>query len=697
MLSNIFQQFHFEQPLWLWALVAVPVIWVLYRLFYSQSNANIKLTQFADSHLLPHLLKDEQSVGQQRRTPIFWTLLTASIIWCLGVMAMAGPMWDFKEAAVFKPTDSLLVLLDLSKSMDAQDVKPSRLIRAQQEIQDIEQTADGVNIGLIAFASVPHVITPLTDDKEALLRLLPSLKTNLVYSQGSNLVPALKRAGEILSSQEGNEKHILVISDGDFSDSDASIFQAENELKKQGVKIHFMGVGTEQGAPIPDEENGYIKDQGKTVISELEQHRLQTLSQDIGGQYLRADYLDNDTAQLLAQITPSADTVAQQKIRTWQQRFYIFLLPLMVLALFWFRRGAAITTLLICISVFHPYQQAQAADLQNLFLNSAQQGKKALEDKDYQSAINQFSDPYRRGVAEYKAGQYKQAAASFSQAQRESVQQDAKYNLGNAQLMSGQIDAAINTYESLLKQTPNNKDAQYNLEIAKKLRQQQQSQQNKSQQDKSQQNKSQQDKSQQDKSQQDKSQQDKSQQDKSQQDKSQQDKSQQDKSQQDKSQQDKSQQDKSQQDKSQQDKSQQDKSQQDKSQQDKSQQDKSQQDKSQQDKSQQDKSQQDKSQQDKSQQDKSQQDKSQQDKSQQDKSQQDKSQQDKQQQQSAEMNKSQQEQSQKSSAQQKQRSEKDINADQWLNRIKDDPEQFLKNKFYIESQRQGAEASVKPW
>ncbi|PJF38389.1 MAG: VWA domain-containing protein, partial [Phototrophicales bacterium] len=147
------------------------------------------------------------------------------------------------------PAENLVILLDLSRSMDATDVKPSRLARARQEIEDIAKATasnknGSINIGLIAFAGAVHVITPLTDDMDTMRSLLPSLNTDIVYTQGARLVPALTRAAEMLSSAPGNEKHILVLSDGDFDDGAISILSTEQSLVKQGIHIHAMGIGT---------------------------------------------------------------------------------------------------------------------------------------------------------------------------------------------------------------------------------------------------------------------------------------------------------------------------------------------------------------------------------------------------------------------------------------------------------------------
>jgi Ca-activated chloride channel family protein len=472
--------FHFSEPLWLWGMLFVPVVWILYMLFYRQGPGKAgRLKDFADAHLLPHLLAEGEKTGK-KQSRSWLSLLAWSLIWTCGLLALAGPRWGYTEVKTFASARDLIILLDLSKSMDAEDVKPSRLTRAQQEIEDITKSSHGTNIGLIAFATVPHLITPITDDKETLIHLLPYLKTDLVYTQGSYLVPALKMAGQMMKSETGNEKNILIISDGGFDDSDADILKAEEALRSQGVRIYAMGMGTTENTPIPDGRNGYLKQGGKIVLSRLEEGRLKRIASDGGGLYVRASYLGDDTQRLLGSIeaAPASKEVASKTTRFWKERFYLFLIPFALLTLPWFRRNAAFPVLLAAFIVIQS-APAHAFDWSDLFLNKNQQGKMYMQEGKFDKALKKFDDPYRRGVAQYKAGNYKEAVKSFQAADRADGSDDARYNLGNSLLMSGDIEDAIKTYEGVLKTNPDNRDAKHNLEIAKKLLKKQKQQQNK--------------------------------------------------------------------------------------------------------------------------------------------------------------------------------------------------------------------------
>ena len=129
---TILDNFQFAEPLWLWGLTVLPVLWAIYALSFRQHFSGSKLESFADPHLLPHLLGDETKQGPQKNHTVR-TLAIWSLVWALGLLAMAGPRWDYTDVKAYVPASNLVILLDLSRSMDAADVKPSRLARARQE------------------------------------------------------------------------------------------------------------------------------------------------------------------------------------------------------------------------------------------------------------------------------------------------------------------------------------------------------------------------------------------------------------------------------------------------------------------------------------------------------------------------------------------------------------------------------------
>jgi Ca-activated chloride channel family protein len=283
-------------------------------------------------------------------------------------------------------------------------------------------------------------------------------------------------ASRMLGAEPGHNKSILVVSDGDFTENDI----ADLAAAARGAIINTMGVGTAEGVPIPSPDGGWVKDaKGQILIDRLHAERLQALSAVGHGIYVQATYDNSDTRALLNHIGGTSDEalVGGKTIRTWDEGFYIPALILALLILPWFRKGATFLTVLMLLAI--PTHNAHAADIKDWFYNPAQQGEADFAAGHYDEAIKKFTNPYQQGVAAYKAAQYAQAAALFKAAASEKNSNlAAEYNLGNAQLMQNSPEDAIKSYETVLKQNPNDASAKHNLEIARKLLQQKQQQQN---------------------------------------------------------------------------------------------------------------------------------------------------------------------------------------------------------------------------
>jgi Ca-activated chloride channel homolog len=321
----------------------------------------------------------------------------------------------------------------------------------------------------VAYAAVPHMVAPLTDDLRTIRNLLPALDTSLVTLQGDRLRPALIMAATMLKGEPGKSKSILVISDGGFEENDiTSLIGAAG-----GATIYTMGIGTAAGAPIPDGNAGWVRvATGQIVTSHLQDRRLQMLAAAGHGLYVEADYSDDDTHAILGRVEALNGNVqaGQNKVRTWDERFYIPALLLALLLLPWFRKGAHLLVMFSVALVFFSNGQVRAATPAELFRNQDQQAKAAFDQGNYKAAMAKFHTAYRRGVAAYRAHAYAQAAGFF----KESLAQkggdlNALYDLGNAQLMQYQPEDAIRSYEAVLKQRPDDAPTLHNLAIAREM------------------------------------------------------------------------------------------------------------------------------------------------------------------------------------------------------------------------------------
>ncbi len=337
-MDSLISAFHFSEPVWLWALLlCIPVaLWLLVTPRFSKND---RLRNYADTHLLPYLVgRSEVAQGKRWKRFFRWTG-----IWVLLVLAMAGPRWDFRDEQLFRPGSNLVVLFDISRSMNVADVRPDRLTRARQELEDLLKQNRGVRVGLIAFASIAHVVSPITEDMNAIHRVLTALDPGLVRLQGSRLSFALERAEELLAGQpEDSTNSLLVITDGDFDEE--GLVQRLNRLANSGVRVHILGIGTPEGDAVPGPRPSspwMIQRDGQRVVSPLNERLLQELSAAGGGIYQRADYRDKDTVRILAQVKTQAlpDAGTEERTRVWNERFYWLAGIALLLLLPMFRRS----------------------------------------------------------------------------------------------------------------------------------------------------------------------------------------------------------------------------------------------------------------------------------------------------------------------------------------------------------------------
>jgi Ca-activated chloride channel family protein len=319
--------FHFAEPSWFWGLlILIPVAWWLWRT--ASQAAKGPVHRYADAHLLPYL-----SGSRALKTSERWGRYFAwAVLWILLLTAMAGPRWDYQDVRLFQPGDNLLILLDISRSMETADVAPNRIGRARQEIQDLILLNRRLRLGLIAFASVPHVISPVTEDSRTILRTLPALSTDLARLQGSRLLAALERAETLLQGlPEDSARSMLLISDGDFNEP--NLVARIQALAERGMRLHVLGIGSERGGNVPGPRaRPLIDPSGQPVRSTLDQDQLQTLAESGGGIYRLADYRDDDTRSILeaAAVSHMPAQASDERTRIWHERFY---LPLLLLAL----------------------------------------------------------------------------------------------------------------------------------------------------------------------------------------------------------------------------------------------------------------------------------------------------------------------------------------------------------------------------
>ncbi len=466
--------FHFAQPAWLWALLALlPMAWWLKRSPAHGYQGRIR--QYADAYLFPYL------TGTRALNPVerwrrfgFWAGL-----WSLLVIAMAGPRWDFTDVRLFRPGANLVVLLDISKSMDVADVQPSRLARARQEVEDLITQNRELRVGLIAFASVAHVVSPITEDAKSIRGELPAISTDLVDLQGSRLGVALDRAKQLLAGQtEHSTNSILLITDGDFDEP--GIEKQVKSLADKGIRLFVLGVGTPGGGPVPARLGRWLTTPaGATVESRLNTEELRA-----SGQGRRRRVHHGRLSRRGHPAHPGARGPGAEGARRRGGRPYAGLERTVLLA---GPNSSSVGSAAVSHPLPHGPPGGQEVTLRlrkalalcllgasslaaaGWLDNRAQEGSQAFEQGAYLEAASLFDDDYRRGVALYRAGKYREAADAFGRVDRKDVAIDARYNLGNARFRLGQYENAVDAYEQVLTQDPQHADARFNLAIAKAM------------------------------------------------------------------------------------------------------------------------------------------------------------------------------------------------------------------------------------
>jgi Ca-activated chloride channel family protein len=451
-------EFHFIRPYWLLALIPyLAILGLMLKNKLSKGN----WSAVCDAALLPYLLQDKP-VSQSR-----WPLTAGAVAALLAIVALAGPTWQRLPSPVFRNDSALVIALDLSRSMDAADIKPSRLVKARYKISDIlKQRKDGLT-ALLVYAGDAFTVTPLTDDTETIDSQLSALNTDIMPSQGSNAGSAVEKSVELFKQAGLQKGQILLVTDGvDLGETMAAV----KSLDK--YRLSVLAVGTEDGAPIALPEGGFLKDrQGSIVVPKLNAAELAELAQAGHGIFQKITANDADVQSLLANINkPVQQQQGKQNdnllLDQWADQGPWLLLLVLPLAALSFRKGLLCFALLLMLPL---PKNSYALTWQDLWQSKDQQAQQAYRQQDYAKAAEQFANPDWKAAAHYKAGQYDKALESL----KDSKSAGSAYNQGNALAKAGQLEEAIKAYEKALAANPNDADAKHNKEVVEKALEQQ--------------------------------------------------------------------------------------------------------------------------------------------------------------------------------------------------------------------------------
>ena len=406
---------HFLRPAWLWALLALPLLAMWWR---SRRRRASIWREAVDPHLLQALLG--KTGGRAQSAPV----LIAALGWTLAVVALAGPSWRQVEQPLWQSASPLVIALDLSGTVMAADVPPSRLAQARAKVATLLAERDGGQVGLVAFADDAFTVAPLTPDAANVALFLDALHPGVMPVDGQRLDRAIAWSTGLLRQAGFDSGDILVLTD----DADAAARDAAANAAAQGYRVSALGVGSTAGAPYRLASGGFA-----TV--RLDPGSLRELAAAGGGRYatITSDRGDLDALGVLEPRSGDGTHQPGERGRSWQDGGFWLLPPLMLLALLAFRRGAPAVMLVLVL--WWPGRVA-ASDLWQ-----------RPDQRAYQQ-MQQAAEAYRNGDFDDAAERYAQVEGA-----------DADYNRGNALAKAGHYPQAIEAYEEALRQDPGMEDA----------------------------------------------------------------------------------------------------------------------------------------------------------------------------------------------------------------------------------------------
>lgn len=318
--------FRFANPYYLYALLVIPVL--IFLFYYIRKKKQKQLAEFGDSDLIMQLIP---LYSKNRPVVKFYLFLSAMVFLIIGI---SRPQFGSKLQDVKRKGIQLIIALDVSNSMNAQDIQPSRLERAKQAITKLVDKLSDDQIGLIVFAGDAYTQLPITSDYISAKTFLSSINTGIVPVQGTAIGKAIDLATHSFPPNSDLQKVVIVITDGENHEDDP--VEAARLAHEKGILVYTLGMGLPEGAPIPEEGyQNYKKDKsGSIVISKLDEITLNKVAVSGGGQYIRANNTQVGLNELFEQIEKLDKKEYESKIFSdYEEQFQYFFIAALLLLL----------------------------------------------------------------------------------------------------------------------------------------------------------------------------------------------------------------------------------------------------------------------------------------------------------------------------------------------------------------------------
>jgi len=497
----------FGNPKWLWGLLCLPA--VAFWLAYGERRGRSALEAFTGKRLC-----DALAPGRSWRKALAKGLLQTAALG-LVVVALAAPRFGVQLVKVEREGIDIVIALDTSLSMLAEDMLPSRLERAKQEIVDLIKGLSGDRVGLVAFAGSAHALCPLTVDYDAALMLARGIDVYMISEPGTAIGEAITTSTALFDPSVRRDRAIILVTDGENHEGDP--VQAAAEAGEAGIRIFTIGIGEPKGELIPERGTdgavaGYKKDRrGETVLTQLDEGTLQHVAEASGGKYLPATREGLELGVLYDEIAGmERKKIKGEFVERKKERFWIFLLVaggalaldavvgtraagMRRRARTWLHTGVPVLLVLLGAT-------ATAAEARTVDRGKVRAGNRYFDATEYDKAIALYREAlgdtleprrwrqgvfYNEGNALYMQERYGEAIARYQRsfADDTTLTGNMLYNRANALMRAGDPGAAVESYVQALGALPDDEAARHNLEIALlALRDQQQQQQQQQQQ-----------------------------------------------------------------------------------------------------------------------------------------------------------------------------------------------------------------------
>lgn len=483
--------FNFQHIEYLFALTAIPILFLMYFFLLKWKKSTIK--KIGDPLLVKELIKNHSS---QKEILKFLFIIIA---FGIGVFALANPRSSSSMEKINRNGIDVIIALDVSKSMLAQDIKPSRLVRAKQMLAKLIDKLSNDRIGIVVFAGRAYLQMPLTGDHGAAKMYLSAATTDVVPTQGTVISDALRMSYSSFNPKEKKYKSVILISDGE--DHDEGALKIATQMADEGIVINTVGIGSPQGTTIIDEltNKPKIDNEGNLVVTKLNETELKSIAEKGHGAYRLFSNTDDMVNELTGQLnTMDKHAVTDDSLinyKNYFQYFLLFTVLLLVIEFFIGERkkikpskinvGTIVWLFILSCCIFPKWSISQNPN------TLIKKGNEAYEKKDFGLAITDYTQAskinpsnsiaqYNLGNALYKNNNFDESIQSYDNAITNSItkldKSKAYYNKGVVLQNNKKLTECIDAYKSALKLNPGDDDARQNLQ---KALQQQKKQNNK--------------------------------------------------------------------------------------------------------------------------------------------------------------------------------------------------------------------------